>query len=177
MKPQSMIDIETLSSQPDAAIIAIGICIFDEEEILDHQEILIDPQLAPGHRDPKTIDWWNEQEQGTRQRMMSGTVKPWDACLGIIDFFDQNPGVKTMWANPPSFDIIILRYLFRLYDRPFPIHYTGERDFRTIKKMAEEVGVDYSEPYDERRFAHDAVDDAITQARALQIMLRDLALL
>lgn len=175
MKLAGMVDIETLASHPNAAVIAIGVCIFDDKEVYDSMEILLDPRLSPGHRDPDTLRWWNEQDPEVFKKMMSGDAAPWLACDMLAGFIRET-GIKELWANPPTFDIAILRGLFKRYGKEFPIHYTGERDYRTIRKMADEFDIDYGEPYRERS-AHDAMDDAICQARALQIMLRDLALL
>lgn len=174
MKRAAMADIETLSSQNDAAIIAIGLCVFDEKTVFDSTEILIDPKLAPGHRDPKTLEWWNGQDPDVFRKMMSGHLTPWAACDQVELILDEWE-VSILWANPPSFDIVIMRHLFDLYGKPFPIHYTNERDFRTLRKFADDMGIDYREPYEERT-AHDAESDAICQAQALQIILRDLAL-
>ena len=175
MKETSMVDIETLSSQPDAAVIAIGLCLFDDKEILDSTEILIDPRFTPGHRNQDTLRWWNEQDPEVFRKMMSGTMMPWTA-IEYMSSILQDWGVKTMWANPPTFDISILRHLYGIYDEEFPIHFSKERDFRTMKTFAREMNIDYSAPYAERS-AHDAESDAIAQAKALQIILRDLALL
>lgn len=175
MKLQAMVDIESLSSRPDGAIIAIGLCTFDENRIVDSSEILIDPRLTPGHRDPKTLDWWNEQDPEVFKKMMSGTMPPWSACE-VMEEIMKDWGVSTLWANPPTFDITMLRRLFNIYEVKFPIHYTGERDFRTLRKIADDFDINYREPYDTRT-AHDAESDAICQAQALQIILRDLALL
>ena len=174
-KREAMVDIETLSSHPDAAVIAIGLCLFNKDSIIDTSEILIDPRLAPGHRDPDTLEWWNSQDPKVFKKMMSGAIAPWIACE-IFRERIQDWQPRVLWANPPSFDIVILRHLFYLYRIDFPVHFTKERDFRTVRKFADNLGVDYSEPY-ETRSAHDAVDDAVIQAKALQIMVRDLALI
>jgi hypothetical protein len=169
-----MTDIETLSSRPDGAIISIGLCLFDQKEIIDHREILIDPKLASGHRDRKTLDWWNSQNPDVFRHAMSGKVTPWEACDIFYDIC-CHWDAKQLWANPPTFDIMMLRQLFETYEKDFPFHYTMERDFRTLRKMADTIGINYQEPY-ERRVAHDAREDAICQARALQIILDGLAL-
>ena len=174
MKPETMIDIETLSSKPDAAVIAIGICLFDEVEVLESAEILIDPRLAPGRRDKSTLAWWNSQDPEVFRKMMSGTEPPWEACHYLAEII-EDWNAKVMWANPPTFDISIMRHLYEVVDIPFPIHFTGERDFRTLRKIADLHKVDYREPYAQRT-AHDAESDAVCQAHALQIILRDLAL-
>ncbi|WP_455363548.1 3'-5' exonuclease [[Eubacterium] cellulosolvens] len=169
-----MTDIETLSSQPDGAIISIGLCLFDDKHVIDSQEILIDVKLTPGHRDPKTIDWWNQQEPEVFRHAMSGNCAPWLACDLFTDIC-AHWNAAQLWANPPTFDIMMLRRLFETYDRKFPFHYTAERDFRTLRKMADSLGINYQEPYQER-VAHDAREDAVCQARALQIILDGLAL-
>ena len=45
-----------------------------------------------------------------------------------------------------------------------------------MRKFADQLGVDYKEPYDER-LAHDAKDDAVAQAKATQLILKGLALI
>jgi len=175
MKRQCMVDIETLSSQPDAAVIAIGLCLFNHKEILDSRQFLIDPRYAPGHRDIDTLEWWQNQDSGVFTKMMSGEAMPWEICHEMYDLCRHEWKTRTIWANAPTFDISILRQLFKLYDIGFPFHFSKEMDYRTVKHFAKEMGIDFNAPLEERS-AHDAESDAIAQAKALQIMLRDLAL-
>lgn len=169
MKTEVMVDIESLSSQPDAAIIAIGLVHFDQEEILDEYEILMDPMLAIGHRSESTIDWWNTQNPKVRDKMMSGELTPWEACEEMVEIV-SSWNCKIIWANSPSFDIALLRSLFAICDVKFPFHFTKERDFRTLANLAE---IDYSAAYRGRK-SHDAVDDAKAQAKAVQIIRQEL---
>ncbi|KPL28079.1 MAG: hypothetical protein AMJ72_05405 [Acidithiobacillales bacterium SM1_46] len=173
MTDKLMTDIETLSSRNDAAVIAIGICAFDEHEIFDSMEILIDPALAIGHRNPETVRWWSEQEPHVREKMFSGTLPPWAACDMLARFCGIYKNAKEIWANPPQFDLIILRHLFDECGVKFPMHYRTERDFRTLKALAHQRGIDYQSAY-EGIDKHDAKDDAIAQAKATQIILRAL---
>jgi hypothetical protein len=166
-----MTDIETLSSRHDAAVIAIGICAFNANEIVDAIEILIDPQLAIGHRNLDTIRWWNEQEEHVREKMFSGIHTPWSACTMLAEFCNNYKNAKEIWANPPQFDLTILRTLFDECGVKFPMHYTTERDFRTLKALAHQLHIDYQSAY-EGIDKHDAKDDAIAQARAVQIIER-----
>ncbi len=176
MKPQTMVDIETLSSKPDAAVIAIGLCLFDETGVLDTHQILIDPRLAPGHRDSDTLDWWNRQDPDVFRKMMSGERTPWDACDEMYDVCRHDWQSRTIWANAPTFDISILRHLFNTYGIDFPFHFSKEMDYRSVKALAKAQGIDFNAPLEERS-AHDAESDAIAQAKALLIMLDGLALL
>ena len=175
MNPEVMVDIESLSSRQDAAIIAIGLCLFDDKEILDSHQILIDPRFAPGHRDPETLKWWNRQDPDVFRKMMSGDTMPWDACEEMYAICESTWEARTIWANAPTFDVNLLRRLFDLYDVDFPFHFSREMDYRSVKKFAKKMKIDFSEPLNSRS-AHDAESDAVAQAEALQIMLRDLAL-
>jgi len=169
MKTEIMVDIESLSSEPDGAIIAIGLVQFNQEEILDEYEILIDPQLAIGHRSTSTLEWWNRQDPKVYEKMMSGELTPWDACEEMVEIIAEW-GSKIMWANAPTFDISMLRLLFKICDVRFPIKFNKEMDFRTLKNL---TSIDYSAAYGKRK-AHDAVDDAKAQARAVQIIRKEL---
>lgn len=166
---EAMVDIECLSTEPDAAVISIGLCLFDAQQILASREILLDPRLSPGHRDARTISWWESQDPKVWEHAMSGKLAPSQACHTFREII-QEWGVEILWANPPQFDIVILRNLFKVSDVEFPIHHANERDFRTMRKLAGQYGIDYSEPYD-RRVAHDAESDAVCQAQSLQIIV------
>ncbi len=168
-----MTDIETLSSRNDGAVIAIGLCVFDDYEIIDSMEILIDPVLAIGHRDPRTIKWWWEQDDAVRMKMFSGKETPWGACELFKAFCLQYKKADELWANPPQFDLILLRHLFDECEVKFPMHYRTERCFRTFKASAHKLHIDYQSAY-EGISKHDAKDDAIAQARAVQLIIQAL---
>lgn len=169
-----MVDIETLSSRHDAAIVAIGAVVFDAEAIIDTQEILIDPVWAVGHRSPVTYkDFWMDREkvpQRMYDHLMSGVLMPWEACE-IFTSFVKDYKISQCWANPPQFDIVLLRSLFDEYHAPFPIHYRDERDCRTIWHLAKNMGIEDRLKATRRGLnKHMPVDDAIAQARAVQII-------
>ena len=167
-----MIDIETLSTNNDAAIIAIGVAVFNRIEIVDSHLWLIDPIWAIGHRDQRTFDeFWNDREKVSDEvqaRMFSGYLKPWEAVDQYRQFMEMY-NLQGVWANPPQFDIVIMRSLFDALELPCPIHWRDERDCRTLFRMARSLGVDLQSAY-EGREAHDAQHDAIAQARAIQII-------
>lgn len=181
MKPQISVDIETLASTPDGAVIAIGVLAFDPAAPVGHylaeKEILLDPRFSPGHRDPDTLEWWSEQGNGVFEQMMSGKLKPHQACGALAGFCLAWPDAP-VWANPPSFDIVILRRLFKVIDidLKFPFSFRQERDYRTIRKFAQALGIDYETPVSNPT-PHDALADAKAQADSLKIMLRGLNLL
>jgi len=173
-KLHAMVDIETLATSEDAAVIAIGLVPFDRDRVYgeDGVELLISPNHARGRADPATVRWWAGQEQGVFLRMLSGKASEPRTCEAVRAFFSEHePG--TLWANSPSFDITILRSLFERCGRGFPAHFRDERDCRTLFALARELGISYSEAYEDAT-KHDALSDAIAQARAVQIILQEL---
>lgn len=178
MTVRAMIDIETMSTRNDAAVIAIGTAIFDSEGIIDKQELLLDPRFVPGHRDEDTLDWWEKQDPEVRKRMFSGKLRAPEACKELFHFL-RGYQCKEIWANSPSFDLVILRNLFREAGvTRFPVHFRDERDYRTLTRLAHVLGIDYSEPYETRHpaKAHSALSDAITQAEVVNIILPQLSI-
>lgn len=176
MKKRICVDIETMSSAPDAAVIAIGACSFNDSAILNTFEILIDPADATlyGSVSPLTMEWWGKQEPTIRQRMFSGTDTAEGACNRFSTWCKAQKAEEA-WANSPCFDISILRNLYKQLKLDFPIHFREERCIRTIYALAKEHEIYYGTAYATDRSAHDALSDAVTQARAVQICLNNLA--
>lgn len=168
-----MIDIETLSTNNDAAIIAIGVATFrgdtPDENISD--EFLIDPRYAPGHRGADTFKWWEMQDPGVFAHATSGTDTPEEAIEKFEDFYHTHRP-KHIWANSPQFDLVILRTLYHALGKEAPFHYNRERDFRTLKDLAKNYKIDYSAAYKGRiKQKHNAQSDALCQAAAAQLIL------
>jgi hypothetical protein len=174
---KAMIDIETMSTRNDAAVIAIGTAIFDSEGIIDKQELLLDPRFVPGHRDEDTLDWWEKQDPEVKERMFSGELRAPEACKELFHFL-RGYQCKETWANSPSFDLVILRELFKEASiLSFPVHYSRERDYRTLTRLADRLGIDCGEPYTRAEHqAHSALSDAITQAEVVNIILPQLSI-
>lgn len=173
MKPSSLflsIDLETLSTESNAAIIAIGACTFTEERVIEAFQVLIDPMLTPGHRQKETIDWWGKQDPAIKEAMWGGTEEPAAAAVLFSEWLEKQGPCKEIWANPPSFDVVILRNWYqsmgsRELNKLLP--FRSEMDYRTMKKVAAWHGVDAREIAINPR-AHSAVDDAITQANVIR---------
>jgi hypothetical protein len=164
-----MMDIETLASTNTAAIIAIGTVVFDEDRFYAEQEILIDPRLAIGDRSPETWQWWHEQTEETRTMMFSGRRAPWDACQDLQGFL-KDLNVKEVWANPPTFDLVILRSLFAACDEKVPWHWREERCMKTCFNDMIRMGYIPLEVHNPDK--HSAISDARVQAKRQQDVFR-----
>jgi hypothetical protein len=167
-----MIDIETLSTENDAAIVAIGIASICDTDFPNVRGLYINPILAIGHRSVDAITFWNEQEPSVKNKVLGGTDTPWEA-IDWIDQFYKETRPDEIWANPPQFDLTILRELARVLNRKVPWHFTEERDFRTLKNLAKEKGIDYQSAY-KGIVKHDPESDALCQLRAVEIILGQL---
>jgi len=80
---------------------------------------------------------------------------------------DYKTGDISLWAHGPTFDISILAAAYDACGLPIPWHYRAPRDTRTAFDMA---GVDDHSAFMQRfnyGTAHNALDDSISQAKAV----------
>lgn len=134
-----MLDIETLASTPNAAVIGIGAVVFKAGGIVASLETYINPAYAIGDRSPTTAEFWKEQHATVVDRVFSGLQEPKQAAEQFADFVKLHKP-HTIWAGPVTFDVPILRSMFRAVGVSFPFHYRAERDCRTIWQVAKEYG-------------------------------------
>lgn len=163
-----MLDLETLSTRPNAVILSIGAVKFDPyTDQIDIDEALemkidIDEQTAIGrHVQDETIDWWARQTKDIRDEVFDPTGR-----LSLEDFTKNLNkflvGVDDIWCQGPVFDIVILEDLYRQLTKPAPWNYWQIRDSRTLFKVhgdSRKKG---------RDGAHNALIDCIYQAIGVQ---------
>jgi hypothetical protein len=165
-----MIDIETLSTQKDAMVISIGAAVFDMVRgVSDTFHWRLKFGCWEGHVDPKTIRWWMEQSQEAREATFLGDDDLRVASHEVaIQLHALTKNADEVWANDPTFDIVILRAWWERLgvQAPFPIHYRAERSCRTLFALARERQIDLT-PAFVGVTSHNAVEDAAAQARAV----------
>lgn len=168
-----MVDIETMSSSPKAAVIAIGARLFTMKNGPSKGfEVFIDQTEAIklGEVSIDTMNWWAKQV--ARELVFGGKTAPAEAAYKFIQFVEEHKP-DTIWANSPQFDCVILRHLFSQVQLKFPFHYRDERDFRTMKAAAVDLRVNLDGCW-EGLTAHSPLDDATAQAKAMTICLNRL---
>lgn len=170
-----MIDLETLSTENDAAIIGIGVVEFNLERILKERRWLIDPRLASGRREDSTLTWWKEQKGSTVADVWSGRDRETLVFLELAQFLDPLFETHWIWAGPSTFDLSILKTRYRSAGITYPINWRNERDLTTLSRVAQELKIDYSGEAFDDFVAHDPLSDSIKQARRTQIILKALA--
>jgi hypothetical protein len=161
-----MLDLETLSTRPDAVILTMGAIKFDpHSEDLGagiHHRVDVDEQIALGrHVDDTTVDWWGRQAADVREEALSqGNRISLEKFTVELNRFIV--GADCIWAQGPVFDIVILENLYRQLGKPVPWNYWQIRDSRTI------FGVFGDFRNKNKVDAHNALADCAEQARALQ---------
>ena len=134
-----MIDIETLATTPNALVLSIGaVCFNYEDKIGD--SIYLKPKFSQQfrHIDPETLDWWKSQDDETYKEAFTKDSLRLDVLptLTKLDNFIKDNNVTEIWANSPSFDLIILEDLYRDNNLNIPWSYRHSRDVRTLKAVA-----------------------------------------
>jgi exodeoxyribonuclease VIII len=164
-----LIDLETLSTKPDAAIIAIGAVAFDlpGQEILDRFYIKVDlasAMASGGIVDASTIVWWMAQSDEARAEFKGKTILLPHALEQFTLWVEKLGDDFCVWGNGADFDITILGQAYhRISDDP-PWSYRNVRCFRTVRNTYPPVKITWEGT------AHKAVDDAEWQAGYLMAL-------
>lgn len=152
-----MVDIETLGSNSHAPVIEIGIVQFDGAGTYTSYESKVLGDFHVSMPDLSTIQFWLRQDIPCP---ISTKSPLWPQVLQEIVEWLGHTEVDGVWANAPSFDLVILHNLSQAYGIEFPFHFRTWRDCRTAGKIGYNLGVDRPRP----KVAHSAVYDAIAQA-------------
>lgn len=174
MAEHFMIDLETMSTASDAAILSIGVQPFDPrgDGIDEGAGLLINVDLqacmTAGLRvDASTIMWWLAQSDDARAALygkMSDAVLLSTALQELVAFGQRSGGWSwaKIWSNGAAFDIPILEHAFRVCRRDIPWEYNNVLDVRTMKWLAPDV------PRVTPTVIHNALSDAQAQAVYVQ---------
>ena len=164
-----MIDLETLATTTDAAILTIGAVRFDpfgfdiKEPAMDSFYVKVDidscDELGLVSNDD-TIAWWAQQSKEAQAEAFEGTDR-----IHIRDAFDQLYkfcwGAKRVWSNGAAFDVPICEHVYRKLNKAIPWSFWAVRDVRT----AFDLGINPNRP---PVLAHHALQDAWNQAVGIQ---------
>ncbi|QHJ79195.1 MAG: hypothetical protein [Caudoviricetes sp.] len=165
-----MIDIETLSTKPNGAILSIGAVFFDKTGLGQefYQNIDLKSSMDAGFEiDPDTVYWWLKQSSEAGSVLESDKMHYVDVLYNLMGFMRDNCDLEKIkvWGNAPSFDLVMIRnYAIKAaeYVRGEALlwKFYNERDFRTAVDIykCNRVKPDVS---------HNALADAKAQAQTL----------
>ena len=165
-----MFDLETLDTKPSAVILSLGAVKFDpKQKGLDPDaeklslRLEIDPQSAMGRTiSDDTIAWWATQSKEAQEAAF-GDVNRVTVEDAIEQFHKFVWNSERVWSQG-SFDVNIMENLYTSIGKPYAWQYWQVRDSRTL--------FDFVDGHLDRTKHHDAVEDAVAQAEAVQRALR-----
>lgn len=164
-----MIDLETLSTRHDAAILSIGACQFDIEtgNIGDSftRHVALDDNPLRGHISADTVKWWLRQDDAARMAIVENkNSRKLASCLFDLREFVLSHKETKVWSNGATFDLVIVRSALDMHGMMTPWQYWQERDTRTLVDMAERItGINTAKAATFNGVKHDALSDAIHQ--------------
>jgi hypothetical protein len=132
------IDIETLGTKPGSVILSIGAVQFDIVTGETGKQFYINIDAVDSQKNGLTIDastalWWMKQSDEARKSLEDNctTLK---AALNSFEAWleDINDKDVQIWANAPSFDLILLRSAYEAIEMGAPWFYWQERCIRTL---------------------------------------------
>jgi hypothetical protein len=142
-----MLDIETLSTQPNASILSIGAIRFNRTERvpplnkMDTFYIRIDMRTCDElmmHVDQNTVAWWNKQDEAIRNEAMGDgddRVSVKEALTRLTNWIGINKDTM-VWGNGDDFDCVILGEAYRAVGLTPPWKFWNTRDVRTVLDLA-----------------------------------------
>lgn len=167
-----MLDLETLGTTPGCVVLSIGAVEFDENDLHGsfHAHIDLESSCKAGLViEPRTTMWWLEQSSEAQSALLEAEKFELRETLeAFVDTFDWD-GLQ-VWANGASFDFPILTAAFNAAGIKTPWAYYNECDYRTLKNLVNKQVFNNLRVRPD--LAHDALSDAIAQARTTQNILK-----
>lgn len=177
-----MLDLETFSSESEGAVISIGAVRFDPISgvVFDKTMEAVNgtfykvinaksSQRAGGKIDADTIMWWFQQSDAARQALLESSDHI-EVVLKVFSEWVRNIPCSGMWGNGADFDNVLLCNSYHRLGRTAPWSHKVNRCYRTINSLSH--GIEFIR----EGVHHNALDDAISQARHLCKIVKKLSL-
>jgi hypothetical protein len=180
-----MIDLETLGTHPATApIIQIGAVAFQltgdgPDPRVPMFRMFVEAKSCLGEPfnrriDPSTVAWWAESDPALLVEIMKGKgIALGMALIGLNEWFASiGEAPEGVWANGPTFDVIMLEAAYDQARLPTPWSYRAIRDVRTMAMIAGDDNLSWEggtkTPIEEAGQKHDALVDCLRQLRMVQ---------
>lgn len=170
MAKHVMADIETLGLADDCVILSIGGVLFDGTTIYDKFHVGIDPVDA--ERYGLKVDagtawnyWCDPKRNEAREKLFAmPKVDLYAALDGFKQWVLQTPSEErgSLWGKGATFDNVRIKNAYAAVGIESPFNYRQDECYRTLANRCPHVG------YKQVGVAHDALDDAVSQAHHMQ---------
>lgn len=157
-----MIDLETLGTGKNAAIVQIGAAYFDRNTgnigATFKRNINLESAVKlGGEMDASTVLWWLTQHKDA-QNSITSVENITDITSALDELNDFLSGAKASWSHA-SFDMPILMSAMSRSGIKSKLHYRATRDIRTLIDLSG-IEIDWSS---RKGVHHDALDDCLYQ--------------
>lgn len=161
-----MIDLETLSLDPHAAILSIGACYFNRPDTglpeigpVFYRNVTIQSNIEAGRIiDGSTVEWWMEQSEAARRQLFENPapIPLVEALVELSAFCEgrsllgngvsgnlfptmpaDEPVPTYIWSHGAPFDLPIVTSACKRLGLPAPWFYRNARDTRTLFELTE----------------------------------------
>lgn len=163
-----MFDLETWGTRAGCAIRSIGAVLFDPYSQMLGAKFYVNVERqscvdSGMHVDPGTEAWWSRQSQAAQDALMKDQKPIEDAITRFNQWFRVNGG-EFVWSQGANFDEPIYTEACRLIGKKPPWKFYNTRCTRTA------YGISDFNVFTMKRQGtyHNALDDAIHQARCVQ---------
>jgi len=153
-----MLDLETMSTSANAAIVAIGAVRFNSDNGVTsyfYEVVDLESAVAAGlEMSASTVLWWLAQSDSARKEL----CRKGDQLNHVLGQFKNWLGKDAeVWGNGSDFDNVILSNAYNKYSWRQPWPYANNRCYRTIKNLRPDIKIVRTGTH------HNALDDAISQ--------------
>lgn len=174
-----MLDLETMGTSTDSAIIAVGAVGFNTKALefsgdVFYLQVNLKSSVDAGLViDPATVLWWLKQSDEAR-----GAFRENDQALGLKEVLSRfqewwvkSIGEARLWGNGAAFDNVLLAGAFKRCGLVMPWSYKDDRCYRTLRALYPHV-----QPPDNTAgyTPHNAMSDAVYQSKHLLSILREM---
>ena len=180
-----MIDLETMGTTPDSAIVSFGAAEFNfktgEIGHTIYRVIDLESTLKYGFKvGAGTVYWWLQQTEMARKALVQDDNRePIEVAMSALRNFLRgvdNPNRVRLWGNGPTFDNAMIRHTFEVVKgEAFPVPFWNDRCVRTIKGFyPDELWQEWRLNNQREGTYHNALDDAKYQVKYLCHILKEL---
>jgi hypothetical protein len=168
-----MLDLETMGTKHDAAIVAIGAVAFNSAEgVYSHFYTTVNLESSMAYKgtvDASTIFFWMGMEPQAQKEIIEATTSL-PLAMSLFSKWllnlDADVNRRLIWGNGADFDNVIFNNAYRntgYEDMLWP--YRNNRCYRTLKNLNQQI------PCHKPKIPHHALWDATAQAEhALEII-------
>jgi hypothetical protein len=173
-----MVDLETLGTAADSVILSIGAVRFDAlsdhiDDVAFYASISIESNLR--HRrtlSEQTLCWWLQQSPEAQAVFFEDKMELPDALDEFLAWCTRSQDDECFWSNGADFDLPMLKNALENAGLPAPWKFWNTRCVRTLRALPQAADA----PKPPNPLAHNALEDALAQARHVQAIYQRLSM-